>query len=254
MVTGETETASLGSVSKRLGLKWKLMSKEDKLPYMLEAERLKQMHRIQHPDYKFVRSTAQTTTGRATARKRCKRSNESCGIASSASSSYADDVYSLPQPSPYSVKSTTSDKQNSVESGSNVDVDDLDISNFEFDSTGFENLMSVFDFGPIGSVVHRDRPNDVNTHCDLPTTPLSSLSSTSAPQPVAEIDFINQSNSNQNTSIKHTVLESTSLAITPPTDDDTVIIKFYKNQILFNLSNFRDDYFNYLSEYKKKST
>ncbi|CAF0770947.1 unnamed protein product [Brachionus calyciflorus] len=40
-------------ISKHLGAKWKLMSKQEREPYIREAERLRQVHSQEHPDYKF---------------------------------------------------------------------------------------------------------------------------------------------------------------------------------------------------------
>ncbi len=40
-------------ISKRLGKRWKMLSEEDRQPYIEEAERLKMLHLQEYPDYKY---------------------------------------------------------------------------------------------------------------------------------------------------------------------------------------------------------
>lgn len=40
-------------ISKRLGREWKLLSLEERQPYIEEAERLRVLHLQEHPDYKY---------------------------------------------------------------------------------------------------------------------------------------------------------------------------------------------------------
>lgn len=40
-------------ISKRLGRQWKLLSMEDRKPYIEEAEKLRLLHLKEHPDYKY---------------------------------------------------------------------------------------------------------------------------------------------------------------------------------------------------------
>ncbi|XP_043466534.1 transcription factor Sox-19b-like [Leptopilina heterotoma] len=40
-------------ISKRLGAEWKLLSEDDKRPFIDEAKRLRAMHMKEHPDYKY---------------------------------------------------------------------------------------------------------------------------------------------------------------------------------------------------------
>ena len=40
-------------ISKQLGKRWKLLTDDQRLPYIQEAERLKQLHMIEYPDYKY---------------------------------------------------------------------------------------------------------------------------------------------------------------------------------------------------------
>jgi len=41
------------AISKQLGCTWKLLSPDDKKPYVLESQRLKDVHAAQYPDYKY---------------------------------------------------------------------------------------------------------------------------------------------------------------------------------------------------------
>lgn len=231
VLLSENESNTIGTVSKRLGLKWRLMSKEEKQPYVLEAERLKQAHRIQHPDYKFSRGSSSTSS--SSRNKRPKHSTESSLVTSSASSLNAgDDCYSYPQPSPYSIHSS-SDQLNSIESGSTVDVDDLDISNFEFDSAGFENLMNAFEFNQPntstggggcggGDGGFADLENlllPITTSC-YETMPQSKQASIPQEPVVIDSEPINQNNIN--TTIKPNMLDNSFIAITPPVDNDII--------------------------------
>lgn len=233
VLLAENESNTIGTVSKRLGLKWRLMSKEEKQPYVLEAERLKQAHRIQHPDYKFSRGSSSTSS--SSRNKRPKHSTESSLVTSSASSLNAgDDCYSYPQPSPYSIHSS-SDQLNSIESGSTVDVDDLDISNFEFDSAGFENLMNAFEFNQpntstgggyngVGDAGFTDLDNLLlpltNGHCETMPQCTSKQASIPLEPNVIDSEPINQNNTN--TTIKPNLLDNSFIAITPPVDNDIV--------------------------------
>merc|ERR1719325_546924 len=40
-------------ISKRLGSEWKLLSEQDKRPFIDEAKRLRALHMKEHPDYKY---------------------------------------------------------------------------------------------------------------------------------------------------------------------------------------------------------
>ncbi|XP_068146118.1 putative transcription factor SOX-14 [Drosophila tropicalis] len=40
-------------ISKELGRRWRLLSKEDKQPYQVEAEKLRKLHNIEYPNYKY---------------------------------------------------------------------------------------------------------------------------------------------------------------------------------------------------------
>ncbi|XP_062136361.1 putative transcription factor SOX-14 [Drosophila sulfurigaster albostrigata] len=40
-------------ISKELGKRWQLLTKDDKQPYIMEAEKLRKMHMIEYPNYKY---------------------------------------------------------------------------------------------------------------------------------------------------------------------------------------------------------
>ncbi|KAF2352455.1 High mobility group box domain, partial [Trinorchestia longiramus] len=40
-------------ISKQLGRRWKILTEEQRKPYREEAERLKQLHSREYPDYKY---------------------------------------------------------------------------------------------------------------------------------------------------------------------------------------------------------
>merc|ERR1711949_28588 len=40
-------------ISRRLGSEWKLLSEQDKRPFIDEAKRLRALHMKEHPDYKY---------------------------------------------------------------------------------------------------------------------------------------------------------------------------------------------------------
>ena len=41
------------AISKQLGFAWKQLSTDDRLPYIIESQRLKRVHKQQYPDYKY---------------------------------------------------------------------------------------------------------------------------------------------------------------------------------------------------------
>ncbi|EDX15630.1 GD15457 [Drosophila simulans] len=47
-------------ISKELGRRWQLLSKDDKQPYISEAEKLRKLHMIEYPNYKYRPQKKQT--------------------------------------------------------------------------------------------------------------------------------------------------------------------------------------------------
>ncbi|MCL4159086.1 UNVERIFIED_CONTAM: hypothetical protein GTU68_001596 [Idotea baltica] len=52
-IVAKTPDMHNAEISKQLGRRWKLLTEEQKLPYRLEAQRLKQLHRQEYPNYKY---------------------------------------------------------------------------------------------------------------------------------------------------------------------------------------------------------
>ena len=52
-IVKDKPTMHNAAISKQLGCSWKLLSAEDKNPYVLESQRLKDVHAAQYPDYKY---------------------------------------------------------------------------------------------------------------------------------------------------------------------------------------------------------
>ncbi|RXG72938.1 putative transcription factor SOX-14 [Armadillidium vulgare] len=52
-IVAKTPDMHNAEISKQLGKRWKLLTEEQKLPYRLEAQRLKQLHRQEYPNYKY---------------------------------------------------------------------------------------------------------------------------------------------------------------------------------------------------------
>uniref|UniRef100_A0A2P2I330 Transcription factor SOX-4-like n=1 Tax=Hirondellea gigas TaxID=1518452 RepID=A0A2P2I330_9CRUS len=56
-------------ISKQLGKRWKLLTEEQRQPYITEAERLRQLHMQEYPDYKYrPRKKTKTGNGAATSK------------------------------------------------------------------------------------------------------------------------------------------------------------------------------------------
>ncbi|KAF2897879.1 hypothetical protein ILUMI_08296 [Ignelater luminosus] len=63
-------------ISKRLGRRWKQLNDEDRQPYIEEAERLRQLHQKEYPDYKYRprKKTAKPAPKGVTSSKKSKKS------------------------------------------------------------------------------------------------------------------------------------------------------------------------------------
>lgn len=130
------------SISRQLGLRWKLFDEKQKQPYKAEAARLREIHANQYPEYKYKpvkRKAKQPTTN----------------TSSASSQDYQ------PQPSPL-----FSDQLNSAET-----TDDLDIS-LDFDSSDFDILMDTIETSSSSSS-HQPAPTQITaTTTNLPENSL----------------------------------------------------------------------------------
>lgn len=63
-------------ISKKLGRRWKLLNDEERQPFIEEAERLRQLHQKEYPDYKYRprKKTTKPTPKASTANKKSKKS------------------------------------------------------------------------------------------------------------------------------------------------------------------------------------
>lgn len=65
-------------ISKKLGRRWKLLSDEDRQPFIEEAERLRQLHQKEYPDYKYRprKKSTKPTPKSTTSSKKTKKSSK----------------------------------------------------------------------------------------------------------------------------------------------------------------------------------
>ncbi|KAK9880556.1 hypothetical protein WA026_011792 [Henosepilachna vigintioctopunctata] len=69
-------------ISKKLGRRWKLLNDEERHPFIEEAERLRQLHQQEYPDYKYrprkkqTKPTPKATTSKRTSKKSPKLTNK----------------------------------------------------------------------------------------------------------------------------------------------------------------------------------
>ncbi|KAL0112375.1 hypothetical protein PUN28_012009 [Cardiocondyla obscurior] len=93
-------------ISKRLGKKWKLLSEDEKQPYREEAERLRHLHQIQYPNYKYrprKKTSKPVEISKAKERKRSRKSTLSSLSSPSLSPSPSPSMLSTPLNSPASM-------------------------------------------------------------------------------------------------------------------------------------------------------
>ncbi|XP_012235483.1 putative transcription factor SOX-15 [Linepithema humile] len=96
-------------ISKKLGVRWKQLSEEDRQPFREEAERLRQLHQKQYPHYKYRPRKKTTKPAEISKTKERKRSRKSVSLSSPAPSpSPSLSSLSTPSNSPASMPSSSS--------------------------------------------------------------------------------------------------------------------------------------------------
>lgn len=73
-------------ISKRLGRRWKTLNDTERRPFIEEAERLRQLHMMEYPDYKYRPRKKTTKPAPSTKSKEHKKSKKSSSSSSSMSS------------------------------------------------------------------------------------------------------------------------------------------------------------------------
>ncbi|KAJ8924149.1 hypothetical protein NQ315_006933 [Exocentrus adspersus] len=65
-------------ISKKLGRRWKLLNDEERQPFIEEAERLRQLHQKEYPDYKYRprKKTTKPTPKSSTSNKKSKKASK----------------------------------------------------------------------------------------------------------------------------------------------------------------------------------
>ncbi|XP_011872298.1 PREDICTED: transcription factor Sox-11-A-like isoform X2 [Vollenhovia emeryi] len=102
-------------ISKKLGKKWKLLSEDDRQPFRVEAEKLREFHQIQYPNYKYrprKKTSKPVEVSKAKERKRPRKSVSlslsSPSLSSSPSPSPSSSMLSTPSNSPASTLASSS--------------------------------------------------------------------------------------------------------------------------------------------------
>lgn len=74
-------------ISKSLGVRWKALTEEEKAPYIEEAERLRRLHSLEYPDYKYRPKKKQSITPTSTSSSATKSSSVSSSKSDTSSNS-----------------------------------------------------------------------------------------------------------------------------------------------------------------------
>lgn len=78
-------------ISKSLGVRWKALTEEEKQPYIEEAERLRKLHSLEYPDYKYrpkKKQSISSNSGSATTKSSSVSSSKSDTSSTSSTLSY----------------------------------------------------------------------------------------------------------------------------------------------------------------------
>lgn len=93
-------------ISKNLGKRWKLLNDEQRKPFIEEAERLRQLHQKEYPDYKYrPRKKTAKPAAKSTSKKSSKRTKSKRNDTNNNDSLLKDKIYSRRHAVPESVAS-----------------------------------------------------------------------------------------------------------------------------------------------------
>ena len=105
-------------ISKRLGRRWKTLDEAERRPFIDEAERLRQLHMMEYPDYKYrprKKTTKPVPTPKSKELKKSKKSSSSSSPSSSplssSSSSASSSTNASPNPASPKMRNDTNNNQ-----------------------------------------------------------------------------------------------------------------------------------------------
>ncbi|KAH1014641.1 hypothetical protein HUJ05_012487 [Dendroctonus ponderosae] len=108
-------------ISKNLGKRWKLLNDEERQPFIEEAERLRQLHQKEYPDYKYrPRKKTAKPTPKSASKKSSKRSSKSKRHEPNNNDSLKEKIFSR-RTVPESVASRLKGKLTSISSAERVE-------------------------------------------------------------------------------------------------------------------------------------